>query len=86
MIEFTTWQFVIVLVLFIWRNSVHPQLPNITPAEILDAAKNVSSAAAKWGQLADTLNGALSWHLPAVLVIGIVVGVLVVRLWRGNPS
>lgn len=80
-----TWQhFVIVLLIVLWRYGVNPQLPNLTPAEFLDAAKNVSTAAAKWGQVADLC---LSWHLPVILLVGLIAGMVLMRfLKQGEPK
>lgn len=66
------------VLLWIWRNLLMPELPLI-PHELLDAARHVAATSQKWGVVADTL---VSWSLPVTLIIGAVFGFTVANWFR----
>lgn len=68
-----TWQQLLLFAIVWILNHMHPQLPAI-PVEMIDAAKAVTAASHKIGDLADAV---MSWHLPAGVLAGVLVGVLV---------
>jgi len=78
-----TWQAALCLILlWIWRRIVEPGLPNLNPVEIIEAAKSVKIAADKWAAVGDAF---VSWHLPAAIVLGVIIGVAFMLL-RGKTS
>lgn len=64
------------LALLLWAIGMNPQFP--LPHDIADAAKAITVAATKWGQVADQFNGGSVW---AAVVLGLIIGGIIVKLW-----
>ncbi len=67
--------------IWIWRKLIQPELPNLNPVEIIEAAKSIKMAADKWGLVADAING---WHLPVTLAIGFLIGLIVCKIFSSK--
>lgn len=82
-----TWQqFVLLLLIWLWRHWMNPdllpllpKLPNVNPVELIDAAKAVAETARKWGQVADAV---LSWNMPVAFALGAFAGIILFSLLR----
>lgn len=75
-----TWQVVLAVLLWLWRNVVEPGL---NPLAMADAFRELAVSAKKWGQVADHV---MSWNMPVAFALGFLLGMLVMNAWSRKAA
>ncbi len=73
-------QILLAILAWLLQHVLNPQ-PFVMPAEITNAAKSIAVNANKWGDVADCF---LTWHLPAVFFLGVVVTIIITARRRNQ--